>query len=183
MSFELSEELNQSKDYRDAFVDAHVGNGVAFQLKALRESRDWDQKDVARELGKPSAQPMISRYENPDYGKYSVSTLLELAHLYDVALIVKFAGFSELVKHDYESQSESFYVPSFEQECKAGLISNQTSTVETLPLAGLNAGSNILFNDWSEDESDTDSEHSLDIFTGGIIYSNAGSAPYPEIAL
>jgi transcriptional regulator with XRE-family HTH domain len=129
MSFDLTEELDLSKDYRDAFVDAHVSNGVAFQLRALRDSHDWDQKDVARELGKPSAQPMISRYENPDYGKYAVSSLLEIAHLYDVALIVKFAPFSELLRQDYESRSKSFDIPPYDEERKAGLINYPTYAV------------------------------------------------------
>lgn len=120
MSSSLLEELKDSKEYRAAFVAAHVGDEIALQLRALREERSWDQKELAARLGKTSAQPMISRYESADYGRYSVATLLELANAFDVGLIVKFAPFSEMVRNDSEMYDSSLSVPSFNDELEAG---------------------------------------------------------------
>jgi transcriptional regulator with XRE-family HTH domain len=122
MSSNLINELKEDKSYREAFVAAHISNGIAFQLRALREAEEWDQKQLAAELGKPSAQPMISRYENPDYGKYSLSSLLELANVFDVALIVKFAPFSELIEQDKKVRSQALRIPTFTQELSSNTL-------------------------------------------------------------
>ena len=68
---------------------------------------------MAAKLGNAKLQPMISRYENPDYGKYSVTTLLELARVFDVALVVRFAKFSELVRWDLHKTSATLQPASF----------------------------------------------------------------------
>jgi transcriptional regulator with XRE-family HTH domain len=95
----LIEQLSDP-EYRRAFVEGHASDSIAFQLQAMRRARGWEQREVAEKLGNPRLQPMISRYENPDYGKYSISTLLELATIFDVALAVRFVPFSELVEWD-----------------------------------------------------------------------------------
>jgi transcriptional regulator with XRE-family HTH domain len=112
---EVVDELKESKEYREAFVAAHVKNGIAFQLRSMRSARGWDQKELARRMGNEKLQPVVSRYENPDYGKFSVSTLLELAKVFDVALIVKFASFNEIAKRDANLSSEDLTVESFEE--------------------------------------------------------------------
>jgi transcriptional regulator with XRE-family HTH domain len=110
-------------EYRKAFVEAHAKDSIAFQLRMMRKAMQWDQKQLAEHaFGDPKLQSMVSRYENPDYGKYSLNTLLELAAAFDVALVVHFAPFSELATWD-ETPVEKRLVPkSFEQELKAGSL-------------------------------------------------------------
>jgi transcriptional regulator with XRE-family HTH domain len=102
---ELLKEL-RSRDYRRAFVESHARESIAYQLRQMRKRKEWTGKDVAAALGNEKLQPMISRYENPDYGKYTVSTLLQLADVFDVGLLVRFAPFSELVHWDQRVQDE-----------------------------------------------------------------------------
>jgi transcriptional regulator with XRE-family HTH domain len=102
----------QDPEYRRAFVEGHATDTIAFQLRAMRKKKAWEQKDVAEKLGNRKLQPMISRYENPDYGKYSISTLLELAAAFDVALAVRFVPFSELLVWDVSS-NPSKEMPEF----------------------------------------------------------------------
>lgn len=83
------------KGYRDAYVDAHVKSSVAYQIRAIRESRSLTQADFAKIVGKP--QSVISRLENTEYGKVTVQTLLELASAIDIALIVRFTEFTEFL--------------------------------------------------------------------------------------
>jgi len=118
MSSKLKEDL-KDKEYRDAFVAAYVRNGVAFQIRTMRDSRGWDQKKLAEKMGNPKLQPIISRYENPDYGRYSMTTLLELAQAFDVGLIVKFAPFSELIKRDDAILDEPLDVDSYAKDLLA----------------------------------------------------------------
>ena len=83
---------------RDAYVRYRIESGVAAQIHAMRRSRRWSQADMAARLGKP--QPLISRLEDWRHGRHSVSTLLEVASLFDVALLVAFAPFSELADRE-----------------------------------------------------------------------------------
>jgi transcriptional regulator with XRE-family HTH domain len=110
--------LNELKDqvYRRAFVEGHAKDTIAFQLRMLRKARDWEQRDVAERLGNARLQPMISRYENPDYGRYSITTLLELAGAFDVALIVRFAPFSELVEWDWIANEATLCPARFDKD-------------------------------------------------------------------
>lgn len=119
MNAECFNELQKSKEYREAYVAAHVRNGIAFQLRTMRGARGWDQKELASRLGNVKLQPVVSRYENPDYGRYSISTLLELADVYDVALVVRFAPFNEVVEWESKISEANLNVPSFDDELKS----------------------------------------------------------------
>ena len=119
--------LSDLKDqkYRRGFVEGHATDTIAFQLRTLRKARSWDQREVAERLGNPKLQPMVSRYENPDYGRYSIKTLIELAAAFDVALIVRFAPFSELVEWDFASRVAQLAPPAFDSDSKLAEISAQ----------------------------------------------------------
>lgn len=90
------------KAYRDAYVLEHIKNGVAFQIRTNREDRNWTQGKLGEVAGKP--RNVISRLEDPNYGKLTLATLLEIASAFDVGLLVKFVPFSRLVK-EYDDVS------------------------------------------------------------------------------
>lgn len=85
----------RDKDFRDAYVDEHVRTFVAYQLRSIRKERKLTQKQLAGILGKPAS--VVSRLENVEYGRVTIQTLLNIAHRLDVALVVKFAEFSEFL--------------------------------------------------------------------------------------
>jgi len=64
------------------------------------------------------AQPRISVIEDPDYEDFSINTLKRLASAFDVALVVKFVTFGELVDWVASLSPEKIAVPSFEEEIK-----------------------------------------------------------------
>jgi transcriptional regulator with XRE-family HTH domain len=92
----LVAKLLKNKPYRDAYVVEHVRNGVPFQIRSMRDQREWTQARLGQEAKKP--QNVISRLEDPNYGKLTIQTLLEIASAFDTALIVKFVPFSRLLK-------------------------------------------------------------------------------------
>ena len=108
---ELLENL-KDKEYRKAFVDAHINNGISFQIRSMRG--DLTQGQVGELAG--MKQEQISRLENPNYGRFTLNTLKEIAAAFDVALTVRFVPFSDLVKWDINLSSESLNVPRYDED-------------------------------------------------------------------
>lgn len=98
----LIKKLMDSRKYRDSYVYEHVRNGIPFQIRALRKDREWSQSDLA-EAAKTS-RTVITRIEDPNYGKLSIKTLLAIASAFDVALLIKFVPFTRLLR-EYENVS------------------------------------------------------------------------------
>lgn len=111
-------------EYRTHFVSAQVRHLVTAQIKALRELRQWTQGELGKRAGmKPNA---ISRLENPQYGDFTINTLLRLAKAFDVGLIVRFAPFSELATWNERVSTASYTPASFADE-----ISTERAVVRT----------------------------------------------------
>ena len=73
----------RDKDARDVFVEEHVRTGPAYQIKTLRNAREWSQEELGHRMS-DEPQSTISRLENPDYGRFSIGTLLRVASAFDV---------------------------------------------------------------------------------------------------
>jgi transcriptional regulator with XRE-family HTH domain len=103
-----------SKTYRDAFVGAHLSNTIAAQISTMREDRGWTQHElaVAAEM-KQSRSPVL---EDPNNESLSIKTLRRVAAAFDVALIVRFAAFSEAARWASASSSDKYSVPAFEND-------------------------------------------------------------------
>ena len=101
-------------EYRRQFVDERVRSSMALQIRALRDQRHISQKELGDAIG--MAQTWVSKLENPDYGKMSVSTLLRLAHEFDTDLEIKFRPFSTTIDRLPKQSDDYFLVPSFKDE-------------------------------------------------------------------
>lgn len=102
------------KAYRDAYVEEHVKTSLPFQIRALREQREWSQADLGAKTG--MRQNAISRLEKSNYGSLSVNTLIRLASAFDVALMIKFVPFRKLLDEFSDLSTEALEVPSFDNE-------------------------------------------------------------------
>lgn len=96
--------LLTNKKYRDAYVYEHVRTSVPFQIRTIREERQWTQGQLGEAASKP--RNVISRLEDPNYGSLTLKTLFEVASAFDVGLLVKFVPFSRLLR-EYEDVSPS----------------------------------------------------------------------------
>ena len=106
----------ESKRARDAFVAAELINGIASQIRVLRQQRGWSQKDLAEKLG--TSQGVVSRLEDPSYGRFSIKTLLDLGSIFDVSIIAKFLPFSQAISVTWDTSKEALEAEPFEDDAK-----------------------------------------------------------------
>jgi len=113
--------LHRGYEARKKFVESQISNGIAFQIRALRSRERWNQSELAEKVG--TTQNQIYRLEKPSVTKPTISTLKKIAAAFDVALVVRFVPFSQLVDWvsgtpflDTGLSTKAFAVPSFETE-------------------------------------------------------------------
>jgi transcriptional regulator with XRE-family HTH domain len=82
----------------------------------MREEREWSQGKLGKLSGKP--RNVITRLEDPNYGKLTIKTLLEMASAFEVALLIKFVPFSRLLREYDDTSSSALGVPSISKESK-----------------------------------------------------------------
>lgn len=108
------------KEYRDLYVAEHIRTGIAFQIRAMREDRGWTQSELGQRA-QGMAQETISQLEDPDYGRLTLRTLRRLASALDVAVIVRFAPFSDLVDWIVNLTPQHLAPPSFDAELESAI--------------------------------------------------------------
>jgi len=106
--------LLRDKEFREHFTADQAYELLALQVRQLREKRQWTQAELGVKAGMQQVQ--VSRAENPDYTGSKISTLSRLARAFDVALIVRFAPFSELADWLSKLSPGSFGPASFDEE-------------------------------------------------------------------
>jgi transcriptional regulator with XRE-family HTH domain len=113
-------------EYRHQFVEEEINVGVAFQIRSLRNRQHLTQANLADRLD--VKQPLVSSWENPDYGKYSLGTLKELAKAFDVGLLVRFVSFSTLAEWTMNLTSDNIAPPSFSEEERYSVTASVSPT-------------------------------------------------------
>jgi ribosome-binding protein aMBF1 (putative translation factor) len=112
----------ENKDYRAAYVASHTRRWIAHQIRALREmpERNWKQGDLAKAMDRP--QSVVSRLEDPSYGKMTINTLLEVAKAFDVALLVRFVDYNKFLTETRDVSESAMKVDSgsHRPRCPAG---------------------------------------------------------------
>jgi transcriptional regulator with XRE-family HTH domain len=99
---------------RRAFTEVEAITSLANQIRVIRNQRGWTQKELARRLG--TTQTVVSRLEDPSYGRISFKTFVALAHVFDVAPVMKFESTVRLLKERWTVSLDRLEVPSFEEE-------------------------------------------------------------------
>ena len=154
----LLEEL-KNKKFREAYVAEHVKTSVPIQIYLLREQRHWSQNQLAERA--KTSQTVISRLEDLDYGKLSISTLLKLASAFDIALLVKFIPFTRLLEEFKNNSPEALSAKSFSEELPNITAwakeeeQEESATVRTTPLGA----NNFARDRWIEMQKQSFPEH------------------------
>ena len=105
----------KDKEYRDSYVLSNIYNGIATQIKALREQKEWTQKELG-EHADNMKQERVSVLENPNNSSVTINTLQRLASAFDVALMIRFVPFSDLAKWSLNLSPDSFKVKNFDED-------------------------------------------------------------------
>ena len=112
---DLIQNFQESKEYREAFVEESVYATVASQISAIREQRGWSQKQLGRLVG--MAQERISILEDLNAEtKPTLNTLLRLAAGFDCGLEVRFIPFSHVLNNSFGNGPDALRVLSFEDD-------------------------------------------------------------------
>jgi transcriptional regulator with XRE-family HTH domain len=123
------------KEFRDAYVDRRARRLIAYQIRSLREERGWSQADLAQRLG--TKQNAISRLENPEYGKFSVTTLLEVAAALEVAWLGVFLSHEEFLMRSGDLSPSSLAVRPYDPQSLRGSLRNSLDR-EAKTYSGIN---------------------------------------------
>lgn len=99
---------------RHAYLEAEVITGLAHQIRAIRIQRGWSQAALAKRLG--TTQAVVSRLEDPSYGRYTLKTLLDLAKVFDTGMQVRFTSFITMLQETYRPDAKSREVKAFADE-------------------------------------------------------------------
>ena len=138
-SEDLAQQLSDP-EVRSAYVADQVRIKIALAIRALREQpeRQWSQSELGRKTGKP--QSAISRLEDPDYGRFSLETLLELAAAFGVPLRVDFPEWEEWFKSMSQMSSSTLHRRSYDaRRLVSSVRSNKILQVfVTTPLEKMN---------------------------------------------
>lgn len=140
------------KAYRDGYLRSKIRGMIAFQIQALREKTGLNQTDFAKKVGK--TQSVISRIEDPEYGRVTIQTLLDIACALDVALIVKFASYPDFLFQTRDA-SVSALQPHTIHESIARAESEQTPLGKAAASANVEEQSNSRgWHEWEPKTND-----------------------------
>jgi hypothetical protein len=82
-------EKTRRKAYRDSYVASHTRQFLARQMREMRGDRSQTEFGVVLD----KQQTVVSRLEDPNYGKWTLQTLFDVARKQDIAVIVRFVDY------------------------------------------------------------------------------------------
>ena len=120
----------RNKNYRSTYLASHIKIFLANQISALRGS--LSQEEFGKFLGKQ--QSVVSRLQNPNYVKYTLQTLLDIAAKMDLALIVRFVDYPTFLKFSDNFSDNAVRPESFTPEQVDKLAATQQKSTSYQPM-------------------------------------------------
>jgi hypothetical protein len=107
----LADKMRGRKEYRDSYVSSHTRQFLARQMREFRG--DQSQTEFGAVIEKQ--QTVISRLEDPNYGKWTAQTLFEIASKLDVAVFIRFVDFPTFLKLTKDVSQSAIRPAEFDQ--------------------------------------------------------------------
>lgn len=128
---------------RHAYLEAEVITGLAHQIRAVRLQRGLTQGALAERMA--TTQAVVSRLEDPSYGRYSLKTLMDLAKTFDTGLQVRFVSFVTMLAQTYVPDAKAREVVSFEDEAPSvGFYQAGAGTGPSIYIAAVRPGESAV---------------------------------------
>ena len=112
--------------YRNSYVAHQTRQFLARQVRALRG--DKSQKEFGTFLDKP--QSVVSRLEDPNYGKWTLQTLFDVAASLDRAVIVRIVDYPNFLRFTSNMTDAAACPESYNQEAVDSLTHETTVSTE-----------------------------------------------------
>lgn len=119
-SNDIKKKLAESREFREEFVAALVRRAFSVQVRTIRKHRQMTQEKLA-EAAKIE-QGVVSRAENPNYGKLTFTTGFRIAAGFDLVFIPRLVTFTEFLRWADEVSEGFTNLPGFEKELSEGTL-------------------------------------------------------------
>lgn len=102
-------------EVRHELMATYINVMLALQIRAMRQTRGWTQKEFASKLG--TSQSVVSGLEQLRWTNWpTITTLNRVAHVFDVGLIVQFVPWSQLFSEFVGSSKDSLNISGWKEE-------------------------------------------------------------------
>ena len=116
MTIDKGQQVRESlkeKKYREALFSLVLRN-LALQIRQMRKKKGWTQAQLGARVGRSLSTISHMESANPRY--FSMLVLKRMATVFDVALLVRFTRFSELVDWLVKVTPTNLTPPSYDEE-------------------------------------------------------------------
>lgn len=141
-----------SKEYRDAFVASYNSGTIAGQISAMRQARGWTQTQLADKCG--MRQPRISALEDPDFENVELVTLQRIASACDVALMVAFVPFSQVVSKSTSLKNSDFNIIAFSNDSPSPYGARSAAPSYVIAINAIGHDNMLYFGQYSSNAAD-----------------------------
>ncbi len=126
----LFEEL-QSPSFRKNLIADTLRLRIAALIRNTREAQGLKQEQLGALMGKD--QSHVSRMENPNYGKHSLASLLEVVNALNVALFVDVLPISKFLTATQDTSPERLVAQSFNSDKEREQMEKWRTGIKSLP--------------------------------------------------
>ena len=125
----LADKMRDRPDYRSSYVASYTRQFLSRQMREFRGTISQSEFGTVIE----KQQTVVSRLEDPNYGKWTLQTLLAIADKLDVAVLVRFVDFPTFLQATDERSSAAVRPERYDQQKVDDLVSEMQRDDEPRP--------------------------------------------------
>ena len=114
----LANKMRDRKDYRASYVASYTRQFLSRQMRDFRG--EMSQTEFGSRISKQ--QTIVSRLEDPNYGKWTLQTLFDVAAKLDIAVLVRFVDFPTFLRTTDDRSPSAISPSSYDQKAVDDLM-------------------------------------------------------------
>ncbi|MGO9769680.1 MAG: helix-turn-helix domain-containing protein [Roseiarcus sp.] len=108
----LVDKMRDRKAYRDSYVASFTRQFLSRQMREFRGK--MSQKEFGEKIDKQ--QTIVSRLEDPNYGKWTLQTLFDVASKLDITVLVRFVDFPSFLRDTIDRSRSTICPEPYDQQ-------------------------------------------------------------------